>query len=476
MRAALWALVFLAAVPLAAADFDLATTNVAWSPASAGDGSGYLAVWTELENTSTTGYASYAAVMRAFTRSGPSGSGTVRLGSASYADSPGVVFGGGVYLVVWTDGGGNIVGSLVTPSGIAATPFVIGQGSNPAVAWNGSEFFVVWSAGRKSWFGTTKRIFGAPVSPFGVLRGAPRQITPEPQPLAGRTADEELFVKPRIVWTGREYVVVWLGDFAIINCVAACFVPPPTHVLITRLPADGTPSGEQPRFLIDPGSDGVWGARIATNGSNVVMAADINDRIDLFVVQPDLTLTRRVLFQWSYFTYYGNSSPSDIAFDGTTYAVTWRPNDSARSWLETARVTADGATVLDRRALPIDGPIFDEAHPSIAGGAFTDTPIVVAEGNRIRAYFGGLPDAPIAPRPPRNLAAQGLHLTWNGGEGADGFTFVLSGHFPVAVVRDGAARATTLTFDYGRPLRIRAYNAGGLTDLDEGQRHRAAHP
>lgn len=464
----------LAATSLAATGFELATTTVAGPPATAGDGSGFLTAWIETD----AGATNYAARIRAFTRSGPAGSGSVRLGSTYYGENIGVAFGGGVYLVVWQDSGRNIVGSLVTPSGIAAPPFVIGQGASPAVAWNGSEFFVVWSAERKTAFGFTNRIDGVPVSSSGVLRGAPRQITPEPQPLAERPADEQLFVTPKIAWTGHDYVVVWRGDFAILTCVATCYHPPPSYLLMTRFAADGSPSAAQPAMLIAPFVD-IWSARIATNGSTVAVAVDADDHVDVIVVQPDLTISRRTLFQWSYLNGYGNSSASDIAFDGTSYVVAWRARDGVRSWLETARLTADGNAIpLTRGALQIDDVrIFDDGRPSIGGAAFTDTPIVVSEGNRIRAYFGDLPGAPAAPMPPRNFESDGLHLTWGGGDGAEGFLVLrhTGGVYPLAVVRDGTARATNLPFDYHTALRVRAYNAGGVTDLDEGQRRRAAH-
>lgn len=425
----------LAATSLGAAGFDLSITNVSAPPAVAGDGGGFLAAWIEPEN----GGANYAAVVRAFTRSGPSGAGSVRLGRAYYG-SVGIALGSGAYLVVWTDGGGNVTGSLVTPSGDAAAPFVLGRGVNPSVAWNGSEFFVVWSAERTSPIGTTKRIYGVPVSSFGIVRGTARQIGPEPQPRAGRPADEQFFITPRIVWTGREYFVVWRGDFAILNCTATCVPPQPSYLLMTHVAADGTPSEDQPKPLIAPAGDAVWSARAAASDSTVAVAVDVDDRVDLFVVQPDLTFSRRTLFQWAFFIWYADPAPSDIAFDGTSYVAAWRPRDGVRSWLETARLAADGSeTVSARHSIPIvdTANFVIDPTPSAVGAA-----VVISEKDRIRAYFADdLPDAPLPPRPPRNLVAQGLNLTWSGGDG---------GHAPLLLRPGGHPRLQRRRADRSR--------------------------
>src|SRR5262249_5014062 len=155
------------------------------------------------------------------------------------------------------------------------------------------------------------------------------------------------------VWTGGQYVVVWRGDFVIVNCTATCYPPPPSYAFVARLTADGTPLDQQPTLLITPGTDAVWGAHIATNGADVAVTIDFNDRVDFFLIQPDLKFTRRTLFQWAFVIGFGVSpSPSEIAFDGS-YVAAWRPRDGVRSWLNTARVPGNGNETLERRSVPI---------------------------------------------------------------------------------------------------------------------------
>ncbi|MEW5740960.1 MAG: putative Ig domain-containing protein [Myxococcota bacterium] len=63
--------------------------------------------------------------------------------------SPSVSYGGGIFLVAWEEGAGDIIGRLVTPNGTpAAMSFTIaGSASDevsPSAAWDGANFLVAW--------------------------------------------------------------------------------------------------------------------------------------------------------------------------------------------------------------------------------------------------------------------------------------------------------------------------------------------
>src|SRR5437763_5120452 len=223
----------LVATSIGAAGFDLAlNTTIETRPVVASNGTGFLAVWVERSPA-----GEHSVLARRFTRgTGPTDVAAIRLGSSgAYNTTMAVAFGGGTYFVVWNDAD-NVLGVMVTPLGAATPPFVVAShGSNPAVAWNGSEFFVVWVGTRSISAGSTRRIFGVPVSAAGVLHGTARPVSPEPLSTPDIPGDSQVFINPQIAWTGQQYVVVWRGDFLIINCTATCMPPPPSFADIVRL-------------------------------------------------------------------------------------------------------------------------------------------------------------------------------------------------------------------------------------------------
>jgi hypothetical protein len=460
----------LVTISVSAAGFDLALNAPAARPIVASDGRGFLAAWVERSSA-----GEYSVFARPFTRAiGPTDVAAIRLGSGAFSTTAAIAFGGGAYFVVWNDAN-DVLGAMVTPQGVATPTFVIAShASNPAVAWNGSEFFVVWAGTRPIPPGVlTSRIFGIPVTAAGVLHGMARQVSPEPLSTPDTPGDYQLFINPQIVWTGQQYVVVWRGDFVIINCVSTCMPPPPSFADMERLSADGTPLDSPPTELVSPRSAAIWGVHLATSGANVAVAVDVDNHVDLFLVQTDGTIARRTLFQWAYMKYYEPPSPSDIAFDGTSYVVAWRLRDGVRSWLDTARVPANGDdAVFARRAVSLaDVGTLTDPTPSLTGGAAGDAAIVINEVSRVRVYFAGdLSDAPLPPLPPQDVVSSAtLHpqLNWSGSDTAEGF-FVerdVAGQpgYPLFIVRDGAMKTATLPDDYGTPLRLRAYNAGGLS-------------
>jgi hypothetical protein len=463
----------LVAASATAAGYDLASAAARPRPAVATDGIGFLAAWIEQISSNE-----YALVASRFTRlGGPIDIVGIRLGRASPESRVGVAFGGGSYLVVWNDGP-SVVGASVTPSGAATQPFTIANnGRDPALAWNGSDFFVVWMGLRTlPTIGSVLRIFGSAVKVPGVV-GSARQVSPEPDPSLAALGRYVTDLDPQIVWNGQQYVVAWRGDFLIVNCVTLCVPPPPALLEVAHVAADGTPLDSSSTALI-PYSEyaAVFGVHLASDGTTVLVSADTNFRIETFLLQGDLPPARRTFFQWYAFGYYDSWSRngSDVIFDGASYVIAWRPRDGTRNWLGTARVPANVSdSAFSRQAIPIgERSNYADPTPAMAGSARSGTAIVVGEGTRLRVYFAGeIPDALPPPLPPRNVLAlsngRSVQITWGGGEGAEGFIVERegsNGFFTAGVFSGGAIRTATLNYNLTEALRIRAYNAAGLSE------------
>jgi hypothetical protein len=466
-------LVSLALSLLAASAYGVSVPVGDVQPVVATDGSGYMAAW--IEGTSTTGLTAVAAH---FTHTSTALDAGIHLGSASMygGGNVAIAYGGGVYLVVWPSNAG-LAGAIITSDGVVARQVVITTAANSsAVAWNGSEFFVVWAG---------SGIFGASLSPSGVV-GTAKQISPTPP-------SASYFTNPQIAWNGQQYVVTWL-KIGPSYCVNECTPPVPFGADVMRVGADGTPLDANPTTLVSSASDpgGIFSAHLAASSESTVITLELWNRVDVVVLHPDFTLSRRTFFQWLPFIPYlkWSDHAPDIVFDGTSYVIALRLRDGAGSWLKTARIPAngDGAT-FSSQAIAVSDPVFVNPAPSVAASA-----TVLLDDQQVRAISDAdIPAAPAAPpAPPHDVAvAQSggkMQVTWSGGEGADGF--VVERHYcnacdgvPLVMIRNGAAHTATVAIQPEKDpgsLRVLAYNTAGVSAPSEevslrGRRRTAQH-
>ena len=127
---------------------------------------------------------------------------------------PAVAFDGVNFLVVWqqlaTSGAtlGSIYGVRVSPDGqvIDPAPIMIADPANgafsPSVAFDGTNYLVVWSEGSGN---LTAGIYGTRVSKAGALLDGPADSGGTPI----NTSNTLSLDAPHVVFTGGEYLVVW---------------------------------------------------------------------------------------------------------------------------------------------------------------------------------------------------------------------------------------------------------------------------
>lgn len=148
--------------------------RVSSRPRSRRTGVSSLVVWRESEGAS---HSLRAVVINSF---GAAVSKPVTL-SDRYSLRPQVAFGGGLYLVIWSearlgDAAAPVRAARLTPSGelLEPGPFLIGMRStdqlqsmqNPVVAWNGESFLVGWHGASSRGF---RQFMTATVTPDGQL-------------------------------------------------------------------------------------------------------------------------------------------------------------------------------------------------------------------------------------------------------------------------------------------------------------------
>lgn len=143
-------------------------------PRAASNGSGYLVVWEDYRAGNPKTYA--ARVTN--TGSNQDASGITLPATSTYQTLPEVCYGGGNYLVTWSDWY-TITGCRVSAAGakLDAAGITIDTGSKmklaPHACWDGSRFQVVWEDYRSSYYGNAD-IYHTTVGADGAVSASPR--------------------------------------------------------------------------------------------------------------------------------------------------------------------------------------------------------------------------------------------------------------------------------------------------------------
>ncbi|MBI3607922.1 MAG: hypothetical protein HY207_08140, partial [Nitrospirae bacterium] len=175
-------------------------------PVPSWDGERYLVVWQTTRSGPTDIYGAWIA---------PDGTVTAPDGrQISHGSSdelfPDVTWGGESHLVVWQDlrsrRNWEIYGNRVTRAGVVrdSQDIAIGGGPSnhrhPRVAWGGGVFLVVWTEERP---GSGWDVAAARVGPDGVVLD-PGGIT-----VGAGPGDQ---TRPAVAWNGEAFVIVWMDD------------------------------------------------------------------------------------------------------------------------------------------------------------------------------------------------------------------------------------------------------------------------
>ncbi|HUI48069.1 MAG TPA: hypothetical protein VL119_05200, partial [Acidimicrobiia bacterium] len=253
-----------------------------------------------------------------------------------------IAFGGGEYLVVWSDQRDSTdadiwgtrlssTGTILDPLGIkvVATP---GVQSNPAVTYNGSTFVVAWEDFKVTG-GTDADIHAATVSTAGAV-GTPVAVA--------TTTTSERF--PVIAaQTGGNALLVWNAAGTVMG---SSF--------------DGSSFGAP--FTIASGTT-VEHAGVASNpAGNYLVSFTVSSHVQGQLVTSAGALSGSAFAISS--TTVGTANQSAATFDGTNYDVVW-VNSKGGNFVYGARVSTAG-TVLDVGGVALNGTPANSSVPQIS--------------------------------------------------------------------------------------------------------------
>ena len=321
-------------------------------PATAFDGTNYMAVWQEWRLNSS--YDIFG------TRVATDGTVLDTLGisvSTAAADQlyPAVAPGGSACLVVWQDYRSNaydiygarlgLDGSVLDPAGLAVS-VASGPQEYPDVAWDGSGYLVVWQDKRSGGYD----IYAARVSSTGTVLD-PAGIT-----ISTATGDQ---LHPAVAFDGTNYLVVW-QDYR-------------------------------------SGSSDIYGARVATNGAlldagGVAISTATNAQewpaiafdgtsylavwqdkrggpyADIYGARVTKSGTVADLTGIAISTAANEQLAPAVGFDGWKYLVAWQDKRSASTAPDIYGAKVDTAgTVLDPTGIAISKVAYTQLAPSVCG-------------------------------------------------------------------------------------------------------------
>jgi len=289
----------------------LSSVNDQGSPVVASDGAEYLVVWVDDRSGSGDIYAALLDTLGVL--QGPP---FAVCANAAEQSQPTVAFGGGNYLVVWTDKrnlDSDIYAARVSATGqlLDAEPIEVYSGSGwqrrPAVSSNGEVFLVVWEDDRTGFCD----LYGAMVSPGGTVT-----------PSAGRflvSGASNGQTGASIATDGDGFLVVWQDYRGGISL----------DVYGARIDSDGN--------LLDTGgikiASGIGTEQLPAvtfGGSNylVVWEDDRNDSWDIYGARVSKAGTLMDLHGVRMVRKDAFTRRPRVAFDGSDYVVMWTDFES----------------------------------------------------------------------------------------------------------------------------------------------------
>jgi hypothetical protein len=293
---------------------------------------------------------------------------------------PTVAYGGGTFLVGWSDNGNDdpdikVSAARVSPAGTVLDPTAIalstatGSQADPAISFGDSSFLVAWGDNRSG-----ADIYGTRVSPSGAV------LDPSGIRLSPASGDQ---YAPAIAFNGTDHLVVWAeGSTRAARVTPDGVVRDPSGITVAGLPLLGRPAvvASGPTFLVawhDPrrGGDDVYGARIDATGRNldpfaralattVVSSGDVpsvalgSSGSGFFLAWEDRRYEGVDVFGTAVSTTGSPAGPGTlvsraansqrnvaIGFDGTNFLVVWHDNRSGRGELLAVRIAPGGEVV-----------------------------------------------------------------------------------------------------------------------------------
>lgn len=192
--------------------------------------------------------------------------------AAGDQEEPAIAFGGGQYLVAWTDwrtdrsgtllldqGGSDIYAARVAADGslIDSTPIAIsldaGNQNRPQVAWNGTDFLVTWTSQEPTQFYWAAAVQGVRVSPHGQVLDA--------QPIEILTYAFSSSVFYNSIGSGSEWLVIGQGTSS-----------GESDVVGRRVSAQGTLLDPMPKVLVSSSTSLVFNISLAYSNDTYLLA------------------------------------------------------------------------------------------------------------------------------------------------------------------------------------------------------------
>jgi hypothetical protein len=245
------------------------------------------------------------------------------------------------------------VPQLVGGSNLRVTTAVFAS-DNPSIAWNGTDFGMFYKDSRNG----GQEIFYSRVSTAGVKVGADVNLTP------GGGSNS----KPRAVWTGSEYGVVWEEN---------------GFVAFRRFDRNGAAIGSE--VLLGAASPGAFAPDIAWTGQEYGLVWS------QYVVTPEIFFTRLAPEATALMTpvqISAGQNPQDpkVSWNGTNYGVVWQGFGSTQTIYFRRVVPLNVATGTILELTPAGAGSFQ---PAIAAGG-TDWGVAWADyrnGSDSEIYF-----------------------------------------------------------------------------------------
>lgn len=391
----------------------------------------------------------------------PAGS-TARIGHISH--SGGALDGAGIPLLDKTStiapgAESQLLVTQLTSQGLLATRFSTSgnrldtapitianpSGGTPAIAWNGSGYLLVWSLGSE--------LFESFLDDASSTATPPKRI-----PLTGPAYPRD----QSLIWDGRQFLLA----VSVGNPPDGCFCPtPPTAVVLTRIATDGTVLDTPPVV-------------VSSTGRSVLLATSGTEFLVLFGGSSVIVRSTSGGLEVGKEQFLFDHPAGAVTFDGTGYLAAFRYQVFGSAWLAVARINRTGQMSAPLVTQAYVSDLYQLA-PLIAVNRAGEAAIAMTEENappfhvpRGRIYLLSeiKEEIPSPPQAPRDIVSHfENHLAtvmWDSDD-ASGFvverSFDQGLHWYTSLTTPGTTRMATVVAEQGNLIRVRAFNAGGMS-------------